>query len=129
MDSNFNFISFSFFVLSSVPTCKNGGTCSQISTYPYYSCSCPTGYTGSQCQTSTSSTNTCADNDPYFCQIFATNGFCSSVRELCKKSCNNCYTIPTTCADQLTNCAAYFNYCEIMPEFKNSLCQKTCKYC
>ena len=120
----------------------NGGLCTiNYSVYPtYYQCSCLNGYSGTNCQTMTSTT--CVDTNSVSCQIYAASNFCSNmysyngiaIPTYCPKSCNMCSSstvtaAPATCTDLSTSCSSWVasNYCNLYPVY--ALCKRSCNLC
>lgn len=120
------------FDASGLSTCKNGGTCTSISSYPYYSCSCVSGFYGTQCELS-GAASICTDQNPSLCYSYAQRGNCNCynwfgyVRDYCRYSCNNCGF--TTCVDRYSECSYLANNCALLALTQPHPCPRSCNAC
>ena len=135
---------------SGLSVCKNGGICStNYATYPYYSCQCPVGYSGINCEVyqpvtipttqPTVTSSVCSDTDPIKCATYAANKLCNnlfvingiSIPNYCKLSCGVCTVSASPCVDVQSNCVvwALFNLCDKLNGIIPHPCRKSCKIC
>lgn len=135
------------FKTNGYPVCLNGNCTINANSAPYYSCTCYSGYFGTNCESSSNTTPNplnCADQDTKLCLIYAQNGYCGSsliingltVDRLCPKSCNTCSTtLPAattqsaTCVDSDPGCSYWSYYCSLLASISPHPCRKTCGMC
>jgi len=137
------------FTLEGSPVCQNAGSCTvNLGVSPYYQCACKSGYIGTNCETSvttskfTVTTTTplvCQDQDTPTCEYYAQNNMCSnlyivkdvSVITYCPKSCLVCTSTGTVqpCVDSQTSCQfwAMTGNCDKLTD--PSICRQSCGLC
>ena len=116
-----------FYVSPCFPSnpCKNGGKCTQISTYDFQ-CTCQSGYSGSDCLTPTN----CVDFSDTWCRYcwFSYSSIFNGVlfANSCPATCRTCSSNPN-CRDTMPSCYNMANFCSTLPN--PNPCPRTCGIC